>query len=165
MARILGGLLVLALAAACAVLEVFYLPLRVGSVLLPVSVLAAVIGNLAFTRLMYVVSGSILAALLPTGAWLAVIGRAAISRPEGDLLITDGGASATSAVVNLAFFVLGAVAGAYAVGTLRRQPVPSQGPPAALGPSQGTPAMLGTYQSSPVGVPADGQPPETAGNR
>lgn len=137
MARLLGGLLVSLLAAVVAVVEVFYLPLRVGSVPVPVSVAAAAIGNVVFTRLMYAVTGSIIAAMLPAAGWLAVTARAAIARPEGDLLITDGGPSAGSALINLAFFVFGALAAAYAVGTLRRSPRP------------------------PV---SSGQPPETAGS-
>lgn len=118
--RVPPALLVLVLATACAVVEVFYLPLRVNSVLVPVAVLAAAIGNVVFTRLMYAVTGSILAALFPALAWLAVIARAATARPEGDLLITDGGGSTGSVLVNLGFFLVGAGAGAYAVGTLRR---------------------------------------------
>lgn len=150
--RVLGGLLVLGLAAVCAILEVFYLPLRAGTVLLPLSVVAAVAGNVAFTRAMYEVAGSVWAALLPGAVWLAVIGRAAIARPEGDLLITDGGASTATAVVNLAFLLLGSLAAAFAMATLR---------PAEW--TQGTAATLDAYHSSPEGTDIPGQPPDTAG--
>lgn len=144
--RVLGGLLVLVLAAVCGIVEVFYLPLRAGPVLLPVSVLAAVAGNVAFTRAMYEIAGSIWPAMLPGVVWLAVVGRSAIARPEGDLLITDGGASTATAVVNLGFLLLGSLALAFAVGTLRR-------------PS------LGAYQNPAVdpAETAENQPPETAG--
>lgn len=137
--RVLGGLVVVVLSGVCAVLEVFYLPLRVGSILVPASVLAAIAGNIAFTRLMYAVTGSVAASLLPAAVWLGIIGRAAVARPEGDLLITDGGSSTGIAVVNLAFLALGALALAYAVVTLRRHPgrhVPSQGTPATLDSSE-----------------------------
>jgi len=137
--RVLGGLLVLVLAAVCAILEVFYLPLRAGSVPIPVSVAAAVAGNVAFTRAMYDIAGTVWPALLPGAVWFAVIARSAIARPEGDLLITDGGASTTSGLINVAFLLVGSLALAFAVGTLRR---PER--------TQGTPATLGTYQSSPV---------------
>lgn len=120
--RVLAGLLVLALATVCAVVEVLYLPLRAGQLPLPLSVLAAAFLNMTLTRTMYDVAGSILAALLPGVVWLAVIARASIARPEGDLLITGGGSSTVLAVLNLAFLVVGAVALAYAVGTLRRRP-------------------------------------------
>lgn len=161
--RVLGGLLVLLLAVACAVVEVFYLPLRVGSVPVPASVVAAAVGNVAFTRLMFAVTGSILVALLPAAAWLGVIGRAAISRPEGDLLITDGGTSTGSALINLAFLLFGVLAPAYAVGRLRRpvRTVRTQGTPATLDMPQGTPATLGTYPSSPDSTTAD--PPSGPG--
>lgn len=122
--RALRAVPVLLLAVLCAVLEVFYLPLRAGAIPVPVSVLAAVAGNVAFTRLMYDVSGSVWLALLPGAGWLAVIGRAAIARPEGDLLITDGGASTSSSVVNLAFLLLGTLSLFFAVWTLNR-PAPS----------------------------------------
>ncbi|MBA3294100.1 MAG: hypothetical protein M3R66_03935 [Actinomycetota bacterium] len=133
--RLLGVVLVLVLAAVCAVLEVFYLPLRAGPVLLPLSVAAAVAGNVAFTRAMYEIAGSVWLALLPGAVWLGVIGRSAIARPEGDLLISDGGSSTATAVVNLAFLLLGSLALAFTVGTLRR----------------------------PQRTRAVGQPPETAG--
>lgn len=130
--RVLAALLVLVLALGCAIVEVFYLPLRAGPVLLPLSVLAAVAGNLALTRAMYEVTGSVWPALLPGAVWLAVIGRSAIARPEGDLLITDGGSSTASAVVNLAFLLLGSLSLAFAVGTLRR-PARRDQPPETAG--------------------------------
>lgn len=151
--RVLAGVLVLLLAAACAIVEVFYLPLRAGSVLVPLSVVAAVAGNLVFTRTMYELTGAVWPAFLPGAVWLAVIGRSAIARPEGDLLITDGGSSTQTAVVNLAFLLLGSLALAFALGTLRPRPRPTQGTPAVLGPSR----------SSPVEPAAADQPPETAG--
>ncbi|CAN5369170.1 hypothetical protein BH24ACT9_BH24ACT9_13420 [soil metagenome] len=118
--RVLGGLFVVVVAGASAVVEVFYLPLRAGSVLIPLSIPAAIAGNLAFTRAMYEVAGSVWAALLPGAVWLGVIGRSAVARPEGDLLITDGGGSTATAMVNLAFLLLGSLSLAFAVGTLRR---------------------------------------------
>lgn len=149
--RLLGGLLILALALVCAVIEVFYLPLRAGSVPIPLSILAAVAGNVAFTRAMYEVAGSVWPALLPGAVWLAVIARAAIARPEGDLLITDGGSSTATAVINLAFLLLGSLALAFAVGTLRR-PKRTQGVPESIDSTQGRPE-------------SSAQPPDTAGRR
>ena len=49
--RVGGGLLVVALAAWLALVEVFWLPLRVSGVPVPVSVLAAVAGNLLLVGL------------------------------------------------------------------------------------------------------------------
>lgn len=148
--RVFGGLVIVLVAAACAVLEVFYLPLRAGSIRFPISILAAVVGNVVYTRTLYGISGSVLAALLPGAAWLGVIARSAIARPEGDLLMT--GAPAT-ALINLAFLGLGSLALAYAMATLRRS-----------NRTQGAPATLGTYQSSPDRA-RSAQPPDTAGRR
>ena len=107
-----GGVLTLAVAVWLALVEVFWLPLRVGGVLFPVSVIAAVAANLVLPRLALRLSGSRLAAALTGVAWLVVVVAAMIRRPEGDLLITGGGATG---VVNLAFLVLGVLAAAFAV--------------------------------------------------
>lgn len=120
--RVVTGAAILILAGMATVLEVFFLPLRAGHLIVPLSVLVAAVLNVAFTRAMYAVSGSVLVSLLPGAVWLAVIARAATARPEGDLLITDGSSSTALAVVNLAFLVLGVLALAYAVATPRRRP-------------------------------------------
>jgi hypothetical protein len=99
--------------------EIFWLPLRVGPVLLPVSVVAAVTGNLLLVALAYRVSGSRAVAVLPAVVWVVVALAASGQRPEGDLLITGGGASG---YVNLAFLLCGVVAAALAVGRLFSRP-------------------------------------------
>jgi hypothetical protein len=113
-ARHLGaGAGVVVLALWLALVEVFWLPLRVGPVLVPVSIAAAVAGNLLLPRLALRWSRSRLAAALTGIAWLVVVVAGMIRRPEGDLLITGGGATG---VVNLAFLLVGVLAAAYAVG-------------------------------------------------
>ncbi|HEY0401078.1 MAG TPA: hypothetical protein VGD09_03615 [Blastococcus sp.] len=111
--RVAGGLLTLVLAVWMALVEVFWLPLRVGGVLFPVSVAAAVAANVLMPRLALRLSGSRLVAALTGVAWLVVVVAAMIRRPEGDLIITGGGATG---VVNLAFLLLGVLAAAFAVG-------------------------------------------------
>jgi hypothetical protein len=111
--RVAGGLLTLVVAVWMALVEVFWLPLRVGGVLLPVSVVAAVAANLLLPRLALRLSGSRLVAALTGVAWVVVVVAGMIRRPEGDLLITGGGATG---VVNLAFLLLGVLAAAFAVG-------------------------------------------------
>jgi hypothetical protein len=108
-----GGVLVLVLAVWIALVEVFWLPLRIGLVLVPVSVVAAVVANLLLPRFALYLSGSRLVAGLTGVAWLVVVVAAMIRRPEGDLVITGGG---TTGVVNLAFLLLGVLAAAFAVG-------------------------------------------------
>ncbi|MGY1710678.1 hypothetical protein ACI8AC_14330 [Geodermatophilus sp. SYSU D00758] len=124
-ARVAGGLLVVALATWLALVEVFWLPLRVGGVPAPVSVAAAVAGNLLLVPLAARLTGSRAAAVLPALAWLAVALAASTRRPEGDLVITGGG---VTGVVNLAFLLLGVVAAAFAVGRVLAAPRVSPGP-------------------------------------
>ena len=108
-----GGVLAVVVAVWLATAEVFWLPLRMGGVLLPVSVVVAVVGNLLLPRLALRLSASRVVAALTGVAWLVVVVAAMIRRPEGDLLITGGGATG---VVNLAFLMLGVLAAAFAVG-------------------------------------------------
>jgi len=122
--RLMGGVVVVGLAASCAILEVFYLPLRAGTIPVPISIPAAVVGNVVFTRALYIISGSVWPALLPGAVWLAVIARAAIARPEGDLLITG---SATTVAINVAFLGFGSLALAFTVGRLQGRRRATQG--------------------------------------
>ena len=116
-----AGVLVLVVALWMALVEVFWLPLRVGGVLLPVSVVVAVVANLLMPRLALRLSGSRLVAALTGVAWLVVVVAGMIRRPEGDLLITGGGATG---VVNLAFLLCGVLAAAFAVGRVVGGPRP-----------------------------------------
>jgi hypothetical protein len=116
------GLAVLVAAAWLALVEVFWLPLRVAGVLLPVSVVAAVAGNLLLPGLALRLSGSRLIAALPGVLWLVVVVAAMVRRPEGDLIITGGG---VTGVVNLVFLLLGVVAAAFAVGRALGGPRPT----------------------------------------
>jgi hypothetical protein len=108
------ALAVVAVAAWLALVEVFWLPLRVAGVLVPLSVMAAVAVNLLLPEAARRWSGSRVVALLPGIVWLAVALAAMVRRPEGDLILTGGVASG---VVNLAFLMAGTLAAA--VGTAR----------------------------------------------
>lgn len=111
--RVGGGALVLVLAVWMALVEVFWLPLRIGGLLVPVSVVAAVVANLLFPRLALRLSGSRVVAGLTGVAWVAVVVAGMIRRPEGDLLIVGGG---STGVVNLGFLLCGVLSAAFAVG-------------------------------------------------
>jgi len=112
-AALLGwGLLSVVVAAWLSIVEVLWLPLRVGGVLVPVSVVAAAVGNLVLVNLAYRLSRSRLVAALPAAVWLVVAIAASQRRPEGDLLILGGGARGA---VNLAFLLLGVLSAAFAV--------------------------------------------------
>ena len=96
-----------------AVIEVFWLPLRIDGVLIPLSVVAAVVGNLVIGTAARRLSGSSAAAVLAAAAWLVVVVAAMIRRSEGDLLIVGGG---STGVVNIVFLLAGVVSAAYATG-------------------------------------------------
>ena len=114
-----AALLVTVLAAWLALVEVFWLPLRVFGVPLPVSVAAAVAGNLLLVALAARLTGSRLAAVLPALAWLVVAVGASLRRPEGDLLLVGSG---VLGFLSLAFLLAGVVAAAFAVGKVLAAP-------------------------------------------
>jgi hypothetical protein len=91
----------------------------VSGVPVPVSVVAAVAGNLLLVGLAARLTGSRLAAVLPAVVWLVVVVAAAIPRPEGDLLLTGSG---LLGVLTLAFLLAGVVAASFAVGRVLAAP-------------------------------------------
>ena len=97
-----------------ALVEVLWLPLRVGGVPVPVSLAAAVFGNLLLVGAARRLSGSRLVAVLPALVWLGVALAAASRRPEGDLLLPGG--DTVTQLTNLGFLLVGVVAAAFAVG-------------------------------------------------
>lgn len=107
------GLCAAAVSSWLALVEVFWLPLRVGGVLVPVSVVAAVVGNLLLVSVTLRLSGSKVVAALPAVGWLVVVLAAMVRRPEGDLLLVAGG---TTGLVNTAFLLLGVLAAAFGAG-------------------------------------------------
>jgi hypothetical protein len=113
-AALLGwGVAAVVVPAFLALVEVLWLPLRVGPVPLPVSVVAAVVGNPLLVVLAHRLSRSRVVAVLPAVVWLLVVARASVPRPEGDLLLVGGG---TLGVLTLVFLGLGLVAATAAVG-------------------------------------------------
>ncbi|UOY03824.1 hypothetical protein [Blastococcus sp. PRF04-17] len=106
-AVVVGGWLVL--------VQVFWLPLRIGGVLVPVSVLAAVVGNLLLPALLHRLSGSRLVAVLPVVVWLVVAVSSMSRRPEGDVVLLGTGALGT---LSLVFLMTGVLAAAVSVGRI-----------------------------------------------
>jgi hypothetical protein len=120
-----SAVLVVALAAWLAVVEVFWLPLKVGVVPVPLSVLAAVAGNLLLVRLAFRLSGSRVVAVLPALVWLVVALAAMVRRPEGDLVLVGSGVTGG---VGMAFLLFGVIAAAFAAGRVLAaavRPVPA----------------------------------------
>ncbi len=113
------ALVAVVVAAWLALVEVFWLPLRVGGVPVPLSVLAAVAGNIALVRLAHRMSGSRTVGVLPAVVWLVVALAAMVRRPEGDLVLIGTGATG---VVGVAFLGAGVVAAAFAAGRMLGTP-------------------------------------------
>ena len=120
-------------AAWLALVEVLWLPLRVGGVPVPVSLAAAVFGNLLLVGAARRLSGSRLVAVLPALVWLGVALAAASRRTEGDLLLPGG--DTVTQTLNLGFLLVGVVAAAFAVGQALGTPPPVSR--AAAGTSSG----------------------------
>ncbi|MGY1742464.1 MULTISPECIES: DUF6113 family protein [unclassified Blastococcus] len=112
-----GGLLAGLVAAWFALVEVFWLPLRIGGVPVPVSIPAAVAANLLLVSLTHRLTGSRVAAVVPAVVWLAVVLPASQRRPEGDLVLTGGWQG-------LAFLLFGVLGASVAVGRVLGTPRP-----------------------------------------
>src|SRR5688500_16647729 len=123
------GIVAVLVAGWLAVVEVFWLPLRIGGVLVPLSIVVAVVGNLLLTTAAHRLSGSKVVAVLPARVWLVVAVGAMIRRPEGDLVLAGTGALGT---VSLLFLLLGVTAAAFGVGRAvagpRRGPLSREAP-------------------------------------
>ena len=104
--RVGWGLLVLVAAPALALLESFLVPLRIGTVPLPVCVPLAVVGNVVLARLAGTLTGRPLVGVLPPLLWLAVVLTLSLPRAEGDLIVPGS-------MTGLVFLLGGVVAGAY----------------------------------------------------
>lgn len=85
--RIAGGVVALALTVVTALVEIFYVPLRVGGVLVGASVLLAVLINFWLPRYTVALTGTGWVALLPPLIWFALMLLASVRRTEGDLLL------------------------------------------------------------------------------
>ena len=143
------GVVAVLVAGWLALVEVFWLPLRIGGVLVPLSIVGAVVGNLMLTAAAHRVSGSRVVAVLPALVWLVVAVAAMIRRPEGDLVLTGGGAAGT---VNLLFLLLGVTAAAFGVGR------------ALAGPRRGPAARVPDGAVRDGAVPDGATPPAPAGS-
>lgn len=122
--EILGVALVCGSALLAGLFATLLTPLRVGTVLVPVSVLVAIAANVILPRLGRRLVDTTLAGALPYLCWLAaVIVLGLVPRPEGDVLLPGGGAQQWVSVGTL---LAGAAAGAVTLGMIggaRRGPV------------------------------------------
>ena len=106
-----AGLVVLAACGALAgLLETLYIPLYAGAVLVPVSVVLAVLTNIALPRLARTLVPHTAAAAVPFVLWLAVVVVfGLVARPEGDVVLP--GSPATLQLVIYGVVLGGAIAG------------------------------------------------------
>ena len=123
MRAVAGGLVAVVVAAWFAVLEVLWLPLRIGGFAVPVSIPVAVAVNLLLVTWTHRLTGSRLAAVLPAVVWLVVVLPASQRRPEGDLLILGN-------TRGLVFLLCGVLAAAVALGRVLGTPRPLVAAPA-----------------------------------
>lgn len=116
-----------------AALDVFLLPFYVGSVIAPVSIALAVVGNIVVPRLSRSLVNSTAGAAVPFAAWvLVVVVLALYPRPEGDVIVPGGGS------VELVFWgtlIAGTVAGLVTV-VVTATPIPAR---AGATPNPGRP--------------------------
>jgi hypothetical protein len=85
----LAFVLICASAALAALLEVLFLTqFYIGSVIVPLVILVAIVGNLALPRMGFAAIRSPVGAVLPVLLWLVVVLVPVLySRPEGDLFV------------------------------------------------------------------------------
>ena len=108
--RAAAGCLVAMLAVGSALVEAFLVPLRVGTVPLPVSIPLAMVGNIGLAKLAARQTGSIAWGAVPPVLWLVVLIVLSLPRAEGDLVVPGS-------LTGLVFLFAGAVSGAYGVGS------------------------------------------------
>lgn len=114
-----------------ALIEVLLVPLYVGRVLLPVTILLALATNAALPLLARRLTGATFAAVIPVALWLICVLLLGTSRPEGDVLLPGGG---NVQLVSYGLITAGALSGIATValaGRRRQSVVPDQ-----TGPSE-----------------------------
>ena len=85
-----GGTVVAVWAAVLlALIGAFLTPLRVGGVLVPLSVLVAIVGNAGLMRFAYVTTQHRWLAVLPGVVWIALAFVATSGTSEGDIVLTS----------------------------------------------------------------------------
>ncbi|WP_433394386.1 hypothetical protein [Micromonospora sp. KLBMP9576] len=101
--RVAGGLVAVLGGTLTAVLELLLATLRVGGQLIGVSVLVAVVANIALSWFAHEAVGRRWAVVLPATPWFVLMAVAAVRTAEGDLLVSGDN------WVGLAMIVAGAM--------------------------------------------------------
>ena len=128
-ARVVGGLIVAAGAIELAIVEAFFVPLRVGRWPLPLVIVAAAVGNVALARLMYRATRLRGMSLVPGAIWLVV--ALVLAAPRGEEVVIPG------TWQGLGFLFVGSIAAAFgAAGVLMPRPPGPSSQPGPPPPSQ-----------------------------
>lgn len=123
--RLAAAALILLATVLIALVESFYVPLRVGTIRIPLSLGLAVVCHPVLIWLMRAGTGSILAMLATFGVWLAVILRLGLPRADGDLIITGNNWVSTALMFGGSLIFVGSIGL-----SLPRRPHPGQMLPA-----------------------------------
>ncbi|HEU4427029.1 MAG TPA: hypothetical protein VFR67_31255 [Pilimelia sp.] len=107
--RVTGGLVAVVGTVVTALAEIFYVPLRVGGVLVGASVVLAVVANVVLVRFTVATTGTKAAALVPPLIWFGMMMVASNRQVEGDILLAGDNwvGLATIFAGSLAFGVAG----------------------------------------------------------
>lgn len=98
-----AGALVVALAAA------FLVPLRIGDVRFPLSILIVVLGNLATIQFAHRVGKTRWGVLIPAAAWFIATLALGGGRPEGDVILSNGWVSMATLLFGTATLTVAAI--------------------------------------------------------
>jgi hypothetical protein len=122
--KIVGLLIACAGALLAALVGAFLTPFRLGTVLVPVSLILAVVGPIAFTRFAQAVTDHKGLSLIPGAIWITVTVLFSARTTEGDLVLTQASWVATLyplfGAATLAVFGYGAARDYFRVGGLGR---------------------------------------------
>jgi hypothetical protein len=134
------GLVVVGVSGALAgFVETLLVPFYLGSVIMPIAVVLAIISNVVLPRLARTLVPSTRAAVVPFLTWLiVVVGFGVITRPEGDVILPGGSLQWVSYGLLLGGGVAGVVTIVLSTPPPSRPPRPSgAGTPPAAGPRPG----------------------------
>ncbi|RBY85324.1 hypothetical protein [Blastococcus sp. TF02A-26] len=126
MRAVAGGAAAVLVAAWFALVEVLWLPLRIGGFPVPLSIPVAMAVNLLLVTWTHRLTGSRVAAVLPALVWLVVVVPASQQRSEGDVLLIGDWRG-------LAFLLLGVLGASLAVGRVVGTPPARGAAPAGSG--------------------------------
>lgn len=150
-----------AISVLCALIEVTLVPLRHGTTVVPVTVLLAIISNIAVPTLSRRAVPLTVAALFPALAWVLTVILLSQARPEGDLLLIG-----TAPLVDVTYALLGlglasglgtVIRGQHAGLAQRREPRPTDTAAGASAVGRGTAQISSRPSVQPTVTPRKGR--------